>query len=161
MATQPIDLGSTTEVNFNGQPVEKINLDGTEIWTKPSSGYAIRDTSVWGVPNFNNNILYYFVWVDGSGYGSNGTPPIAPNNPYNYTSFFGLLERSTGILYSAVSLDTGDTNNVSYISVDLMYSPTWSVYSYYKLGPEITEWGAPIITCAWAQPVGTYIVATK
>jgi hypothetical protein len=38
MATQPIDLGSTTEVNFNGQPVEKINLDNTTIWTKPASG---------------------------------------------------------------------------------------------------------------------------
>jgi hypothetical protein len=46
MATQPIDLGSTTAVNFNGQPVEKINLDGTEIWSS-SFGCTTCTSSSW------------------------------------------------------------------------------------------------------------------
>jgi hypothetical protein len=45
MATQSINLGTTTAATFNGTTVNKINLNGSQIWAAPSSCENISSAS--------------------------------------------------------------------------------------------------------------------
>ena len=65
MPVQSIDLSAVTDATFNGSTVEQINLNGTGVWTKPSS-YIQWYTSL----SFTNN------WVTSIHLGAGGI--VAP-----------------------------------------------------------------------------------
>jgi len=82
--SQSIDLSTTatTACTFNSSTVEKINLNGTEIWTKPSSGPTyVPTTGSYIPPSSANKVLVY---------PANSTTRMFMYNGKLYTGYGGI-----------------------------------------------------------------------
>jgi hypothetical protein len=81
MATQSINLGTTTAATFNGTTVNKINLNGSQIWAAP-----ITCATYAAATPFSTNMTN---WINVKG-SQDGTPDYV-QNIYKTTQFPGEL----------------------------------------------------------------------
>jgi hypothetical protein len=156
MANASYNFDSYETITYNGTTIKEVKFNGTSMWAAPSSGYTVANASAWGVPGYNATTPYYFVYAAG---GSGSNTPIAPGNPHS-TAYYALLHKDTGKMYSTLIADASRPG-VYYQSINTLYAHVWQGGIYYALGPEITEWGVPAITAAWAVPASDYVIGTK
>jgi len=112
--SQSINLSTTatTVTKFNGTDVTKINLNGTEIWAKPSSGPASWHPSALALSAPNPK-----VWIS-----------------YTNTSGvlrYGQVDRTNGKLYSQYSTSgvvVSGSHSLQYSWWNCQYACSWSSY---------------------------------
>lgn len=113
MAVQSISLSSsTTACNFNSSTVEKINLNGTEIWTKPSSGFVT--TSFGETSPYRYTQVYWY------------SSSVSRN-------LYGVYDKVNKKVYSYIS-SGGSTTSVGWYSCDNYCNGcTWRTSSTWQI----------------------------
>ncbi len=115
MPKQSIDLSAVELATFNGTELDAINLNESEIWTKPSSGPPIQVA------------IDYESAVPGTWYNNTGTWYDLPNNVYFSLQRNMAMMGVNGKVYVGKMLrEPALTSLQSYIGPQTVYTPVSS-----------------------------------